>query len=358
MKIKRFVKRWLKPEQVKQLRNFKDVIQSRIYSILTKSKRLSSLYWGLFSTSFTNEHYGIVWGITKYARELNRPQETQYLLRRNIHRLEKGLLMRSRRDVFALDYIEETVERYAQIVINTCSENIVVKELQWAHDVLTQYFSVVTAHPVIDKARARFQSLPFVSSSEATCVPYKRNLDSPSPVTYDDLLTLSRRRRSVRWYLPQPVPRELIDKAIAVAALAPSACNRQPFEFRIFDEPTLVQQISLLPGGTTGFYENFPVIAVLVGKLSAYFTPMDRHLIYIDASLAAMAFMYALETLGLSSCAINWHDEEAREKKMARLLELSPDERVVMLMSLGYPDPEGMVASSQKKELDLLRRYN
>ena len=223
---------------------------------------------------------------------------------------------------------------------------------------LMQYFSIVSPHPVIDKARMHFESVSFALSVQPTCIPYKRNLDTPSPVAYDDLLALSHRRRSVRWYLPQPVPRELIDKAITAAALAPSACNRQPFEFRVFDEPTLVQQISPLPGGTTGFYENFPAIVVLVGKLSAYFTPMDRHLIYIDASLAAMAFMYALETLGLGSCAINWHDEGAREKKMARLLNLTPDERVVMLISVGYPDPEGMVASSQKKELDLLRRYN
>jgi len=358
MKIKQLVKRWLKSEQVSQLKNFKGVMRSRLYGVLTKSRRLTSLYWGIFSTSFTNEHYGVVYGIARYARELCRPHETQYLLRRNIHRLEKGLLMRARRDVFALDYIEETVDRYVQIVTNTCSGDTVVGELRWAHDLLVKYFSVVAVHPVIDRARARFESFSSTPLAELTCVPYKRNLDSPATVTYDDFLALSQRRRSVRWYLPQPVPREIIDKAIAAAALAPSACNRQPFEFRVFDEPALVQQISPLPGGTTGFYENFPVIVVLVGKLSAYFAPMDRHLIYIDASLAAMAFMYALETLGLSSCAINWHDEGSREKKMARLLKLTPDERVVMLISLGYPDPEGMVAYSDKKPLDLLRRYN
>ena len=35
------------------------------------------------------------------------------------------------------------------------------------------------------------------------------------------------------------VPREGIDQAMRAAAQSPSACNRQPFEFRVFDDPVL-----------------------------------------------------------------------------------------------------------------------
>jgi len=97
---------------------------------------------------------------------------------------------------------------------------------------------------------------------------------------------------------------------------------------------------------------------VVVGQLRNYFSERDRHLIYIDASLAAMAFAYALETQGLSTCMINWPDMEDREQRLAALLNLEPDERPVMCMALGYPDPEGLVAYSQKKPLGQLRRYN
>ena len=69
-------------------------------------------------------------------------------------------------------------------------------------------------------------------------------------------------------------------------------------------------------------------------------------------------FLLALETLGLSSCPLNWPDVPSRERRMARELELGPDERPIMLLAVGYPDAEGAVASSYKKSLNDLRTYN
>jgi len=43
---------------------------------------------------------------------------------------------------------------------------------------------------------------------------------------------------------------------------------------------------------------------------------------------------------------------------MRKALSLAVDDRPVMLIALGYPDPEGMVPFSQKKSLDELRSYN
>ena len=303
-----------------------------------------------------------MYGVWKYYKEPWRTQRTQYSLRRNIHRLEKGLLMKPRRDIFALGYITETVDSLENILTpsseldSSCKEQPGFKEIEWAYEVLNQYFSLGAEHPVIDAARNRFVNLPQVSTT-GNCVPHKRDLSQHSSVNYTDFMALSRRRKSVRWYQQKPVPRKLIDDAIMAASFAPSACNRQPFEFHVFDDPDLIEKISIIPGGAAGFNQNFPVIVVIVGKLRAYFNEADRHLIYIDSSLAAMAFMYALETLELSSCAINWQ-ESSHSKKMAGLLGLSPDEKVVMLISVGYPDPDGLVAYSQKKELALIRRYN
>lgn len=41
-------------------------------------------------------------------------------------------------------------------------------------------------------------------------------------------------------------------------------------------------------GGATDFAENLPAMIAIVGDLSAYPYERDRHLIYIDGSLAAM----------------------------------------------------------------------
>ena len=344
------------------------VVNQSLLTLVVKSRFLSSLYYILYSNAFTREQQGVIYGILKNLEEQESINESQYLLRRNIHRIEKGILMRPRRNMFAENYIEKTVECYEKAVLKQQSINPDQGELLWAHDVLNQYFEIVTSNPQIEQLKNKFISLEHLlqnyqdylrdSQNDNIRVPYRRNLSHPSSVSYDNLLKLAYRRRSVRWYLRKPVPRHLIDQAIAIAALSPSACNRQPFEFRIYDQPELVEKVSSIPMGTKGFSHNFPVVAVLVGKLRAYVSERDRHVIYIDGALSAMSFMYALETLGLSSCPINWPDIESLERKMATLVGLEPDERVVMLISLGYPDPEGMVAYSQKKSLDQLRRYN
>ena len=269
--------------------------------------------------------------------------------------------MRPQRNVFGLDYIQETVTGYARAlkVGETAPELVCRTELQWAADVLTRYFEVAGPHPIINKLRDRFRTLQAtVPERTPTAVPYERGVVGPPPVRYEELLELARRRRSVRWFLQKPIPREMIDRAIAVAALSPSACNLQPFEFRVFDDAELAQKVAAIPTGTVGFGHDFPAIVVLIGKLYAWFGEQDRHLIYIDASLATTAFLFALEAQGLSSCCLNWPDLEPHEQRMAKLLGLEPDERVIMLIALGYPDPEGLVACSEKKPLAELRSFN
>src|SRR5690606_17043943 len=148
------------------------------------------------------------------------------------------------------------------------------------------------------------------------------------------------------------------DKALLVARQSPSACNRLPYEFRIFDDPDMVRQVASIPFGAAGYGHQIPTIAVVVGRLNHYFSPRDRHVIYVDGALAAMGFMLALETLGLSSSVINWPDFEPLESKMQKTLGLDYDERVIMLIAIGHADPDRLIPLSEKKSLDILRRYN
>lgn len=329
-----------------------------VLRVFRSTRWLASLYLNLFRRDFGREHKAVLHGMYCYeAAEATRAGNSA-LLRRNIHRIEKGLIMRPRRPVFAVGFLLETLDAYERVLRDEPGRTDIA-ELQWAHDVLHAYFTACESHPVVDEARTRFQGLPTAPShdSEARYRPYARDLDE-NPVGYDAFFALSRRRRSVRWFLERPVPRELIDQALLAAAEAPSACNRQPYIFRIFDDPELVQRVAALPMGTKGFAHNFPAIAVVVGQLRAYFDPRDRHVIYIDGSLAAMGFMYALETLGLSSCPINWPDIPRREAAMQRLLGLEDDQRPIMLIAFGYPDPEAEVAYSRKRSLERLRSYN
>ncbi len=87
----------------------------------------------------------------------------------------------------------------------------------------------------------------------------------------------------------------------------------------------------------------------MVGDLGAYPEARDRHVIYIDGSLAAMQLMLAFESLGLSTCPINWPDIETAERRLAQKLGLAYHERTVMLLAVGYADPTGGIPYSDKK---------
>lgn len=347
-------------------------VEGRLLRLALERPRYAPLYYLVADRSFDREMHAVLHG-----RMAHRDQENslaneafRFTLRRDTHRLEKGLLMRPRRPVFAEGYIEETTLAFSRVVAASTEPEEAGGPaepdplLLWADDVLGEYFGVVADTEVIRKCRDQYREARARMNRGGECVvpterriPYRR-LDGRPEISIDDLAALAKRRRSVRWFEPRPVPRAMIDRALEVALQSPSACNRQPFVFHVFDEPTLVQQVCEIPMGTKGYRHNIPAIAVIVGRQRAYFSERDRHLIYIDGSLAAMGFMYALEVQGLSSCPINWPDIEEKEQQMADLIGLGPDERPVMLVAIGYPDLEGLVAYSQKKPLDEARTFN
>ncbi len=335
-------------------------IETLLIRFASRGPRRSVLYYALRGSRFAREQQHVLAGRRRFQADTDNPRKSSALLRRAVHRLEKGLISRPRRAVFALPYIAETLVCYERAIAGMDHPGAIDRdELKWAYDVLSDYFTVVGSHPKIEPLSDRFRALsPPTKDAGDRYVPFFRDIASPPPVNCEQLLRLARRRRSVRWFLQKPVPRAVISKAIEVASLSPSACNRQPFVFRVFDDPNLVPEVAALPTGTAGFCHNFPVIVVLLGQLRNYFDERDRHLIYIDGSLAAMSFIYALEAQGLSSCCINWPDIEECEREMEGVLKLEEDERPVMLIALGYPDPDGLVPYSQKKPPEILARFN
>lgn len=284
-----------------------------------------------------------------------------FTLRRNVHRLEKGLTMRPRRPSFAAEYVEETLTALTMVwgggAQAARDRRLDAPLLGWACDVLDEYFAgVADGDRRIARCRREYRDWTSRHRSAAAPtvprrVPYARGAADP-PVSFERMLALARRRRSVRWYRPVPVPRGRVAEALEIALLSPSACNRQPFVFRIFDDPATAREVCGIAMGTKGYAENVPAVAVVVGRQRAYFSARDRHLIYIDGALAAMSFMFGLETVGLASCPINWPDIEKLEARMAARLQLAPDERPIMLIAFGYADPDGGVPYSEKKRIE------
>lgn len=364
MNIARKIARQLPPSQREAIRNRIRGTQRSIRDFFllqaVRNRFAAAAYYSLGNHELLREARAVAAGQLRYAADHRAASGSYYLLRRNIHRLEKGLIMRPRRPVFATDFIDETVKIFDHAMRASGGEWN--SELVWADDVLTDYFAAVdvTAEKVAP-AHAHYLAVEKAArtpSNQMRSVPYERDLTGPPPVDFASFMALTRRRRSVRWYEDKPVGRTLIEQALTAAAQSPSACNRQPFHFRIYDDPEMARKVTAIAMGTKGFAQQVPAVAVVVGQLRAYPFERDRHVIYIDASLAAMSFMFALEAMGIASCPINWPDQEPHESRIREVVPMADDERVVMLISFGWPDPEGKVPYSSKRAVKHMAVYN
>lgn len=60
--------------------------------------------------------------------------------------------------------------------------------------------------------------------------------------------SLVQERRSVRRYLPDPLPRDLIDRLLIAACWAPSAHNRQPWRFAVITSGVVKERLATMMG--------------------------------------------------------------------------------------------------------------
>ncbi len=356
--MRKLLKKILPNSLLNKIKSLNRNFHQNITPLFARNPFLARLYFAFFNASYQREQFANLQGMQAYAKRIiSTSEQSNPLLRRNIHRLEKGLIMRPLKPVFALDYIEETQQAYR---LACQSNNHQQEELEWAKSVLAKFYQTVQLEQssLLTKLAHEFNLHPDVSSIDSDkCTPYKNSKLAESKLSYNQFNEFVQIRRSTRWFKQNNVCHEKIKQAAAIASQAPSACNRQPYEFYVVDQQPLLSQVSQLAIGGGGFADNIPALVVLVGDYSCYEHERDRHVIYIDGSLAAMQFMQALPTLGLSSCPLNWPELSVVDKKIAKLLKLPAHKKTIMLIAVGEAEADGKIPYSQKKSAEQLVRF-
>ncbi len=173
---------------------------------------------------------------------------------------------------------------------------------------------------------------------------------------------LIKKRRSVRKYSSQPVPRQLIEKCLEAARLAPSACNSQPWSFIVVDNEKRKNDLADMAFsgiyGNNAFAKKATVLIVVVteestyaARLGGYFRGTQFNL--IDIGIACDHFILQAAEEGLGTCWIGWFNE----KSVQKVLGLSK-KKVHIIISMGYP--EGKLETSgekKRKSLEEIRQY-
>jgi nitroreductase len=188
-------------------------------------------------------------------------------------------------------------------------------------------------------------------------------------------------RRSVRGFLPQPVPEDILEEVFGLAQRTPSNCNVQPWRVYVASGEALrtlraalveaatsgeTQAMSTSVDAFSGPYRDKQVACAVelygkmgiarddrVGRLRAMLRNFEffdaPHVAYVcmaksfgvgvalDVGMYVQTLMLAMQSRGIGSCAqaaLRAFPEEA-----VRHLEISQDEQILCGLSFGYEDP-------------------
>jgi nitroreductase len=154
-----------------------------------------------------------------------------------------------------------------------------------------------------------------------------------------DLVECFEKRRSVRSFSDEPVPDEVIENALLVANLAPSAGNLQARDFIVVrNEDTKRALLEASPGHK--FLMDAPVIIVCCANFDRIiqYGPRGKNLFCIqDVSASVENMLLYIAASGYGACWIGTFDE----KKVAAALGLPLHVRPLTIMPVGKPKKEG-----------------
>lgn len=156
---------------------------------------------------------------------------------------------------------------------------------------------------------------------------------------YQGILT----RRSIRKYTEQKISHEEIEEIIKAAQFAPSAHNKQPWEFLVIEDAETLTNLRNVQRWTS-FAKNASCAIVVCGNTDVAFSrdKEDEKWDYadIDCSLAAQNLMLAAHAKGIGTCFCGASPMPLVLDGLREMLNLPQNIRPVGIIVMGYPDEQ------------------
>lgn len=152
-----------------------------------------------------------------------------------------------------------------------------------------------------------------------------------------EALEAIRKRRSIRRYTGEPIPREDLETIVDAGRLAASGNNRQPWDFVVVTDRAMIEQLKV----ASRWMEKAGAIIALV------LDPSSRWWLE-DGSAAVENMLIAATALGYGSCWLEGYTLP-REEEFKALLGVPEDRRLLTLVPIGVPAES---PAPQKKSLE------
>ena len=189
------------------------------------------------------------------------------------------------------------------------------------------------------------------------------------------------RRRSVRHFAPDPVPRDILERCVLTAGTAPSGAHQQPWYFVVVSDPDLKRRIregaeaeerqfyggrapaewlsALEPLGTNAdkpFLEEAAALIVIFARahgVAQDSRPVKHYYVQESVGIATGLLIAAVHHAGLASLT---HTPSPMGFLNA-ILDRPLNERPFLILVVGYPVPDAEVPDLRRHGLDEIASF-
>ena len=140
-----------------------------------------------------------------------------------------------------------------------------------------------------------------------------------------DALEALHKRRSVRDYTGDPIPRADLEKIVDAGRMAATGYNRQPWDFIVVTDKAMIDQLKI---AARWMEKAGAIIAVALDPTTKYWLE--------DGSAAVENMLIASTALGYGSCWLEGYTLP-REEEFKALLGVPDTKRLLTLVPIGVP---------------------
>ena len=279
---------------------------------------------------------------------------------RYVHSIEKGLSIESPRPEFGYEKIKTLygwIEEYLAIkdIDKTCV--YMAADALWAY--CAYHDSIGATSEKLDEIRAITLKLQKIKDEDNIKEVFGGVLTlkkADLAFDQDEVERLFKTRHSIRQFDDKPVSDALIEKAVALAQSAPSACNRQAVRTYAMDVDKFKETYGENLQGVGGFLESGDKVLIITGKISPYEEYEYKQFI-VSAGIFAGYLSLALHSLGLGACVVQ---RSIRPNKVwlefCEKNDIPADEQIICLLVVGNMKEETVVPLSKRFDVHTILR--
>lgn len=282
-------------------------------------------------------------------------EKLEYDLLFEIHKLEKGFAVVNPR-TFGIDKVKRII-----YVLNEYEKNKfdVGFAYNLAYSSLKEYMNFFEEKKWTNKEEYKIVSNFMIDKSNYEYIPVgaynlnKKDFIQNSKIDYMNFVSS---RKSIRNYSPNKLKDSDVQKAVNMAIMSPSACNRQMCKIYYIKNKKNKSIVEKYAQGLSLFDLTNANYFVVTFDISANYFVGERNQGWFNAGLISMNFVNALHSLGIGSCFIQFGNSFKEEIIFKEELNIPNSERVAVIITAGYYDEVSRIPYSTRKPFEEIFR--